>query len=230
MVDEYSSDLEQEEALRNWWKENWRWVSSGIVLGLALLGGWQYWQHRTQQHAEAAAHAYADFATAIGSGDKTKIDALAKDLDTQYADSPYADQAHFALAQSYVATNKFEQAASELKAVVDKSKDAALVQIARLRLARVQQQLGHYEEALALLDVTKAGAFAAQMQEVRGDILLAKGDSSGARLAYETAISERVGKESAPGESELLSLKLQDLGAAEVATTAKTAEVAPLAK
>jgi predicted negative regulator of RcsB-dependent stress response len=90
--------------------------------------------------------------------------------------------------------------------------------------------LGHYEEALALLDVTKAGAFAAQLQEVRGDILLAKGDRSGSRLAYQAAISEHVGKDLAPGESELLSLKLQDLGPEEVATAAKTAEVAPLAK
>jgi predicted negative regulator of RcsB-dependent stress response len=230
MVDEYSSDLEQEEALRNWWKENWRWVSSGIVLGLALLSGWEYWQAQTQQHAEAAAQAYADFAAAIESNDKAKIEALAKELDTRYADSPYADQAHFALAQSYVATGKFEQAGGELKRVVDTSKDEALVQIARLRLARVQQQLGHYEEALALLDVTKAGAFAAQLQEVRGDILLAKGDRSGSRLAYQAAISEHVGKDLAPGESELLSLKLQDLGPEEVATAAKTAEVAPLAK
>ena len=36
MVEEYLTDRDQEEALRNWWKENWRWIFGGIVLGLAL--------------------------------------------------------------------------------------------------------------------------------------------------------------------------------------------------
>ena len=44
MVEEYLTDRDQEEALRNWWRENWRWILGGIVLGFALLGGWQYWK------------------------------------------------------------------------------------------------------------------------------------------------------------------------------------------
>jgi predicted negative regulator of RcsB-dependent stress response len=215
MVEEYLSDREQEEALRSWWRDNWRWVMSGIALGLALLAGWQYWQRQTQLSAEAAAQTYSDFGTALAAGDKDKFEQLLKALDTTHQGSPYGDQAHLSLAQTQVAAGKFEQAASELKAVVDKSKDAALVQVARLRLARVQLQLGHPDEALALLDVTKAGAFAAQVHEVRGDVLLAKGDRSGARLAYQAAIAESAGKDLAPTANELLRLKLQDLGDAE---------------
>jgi predicted negative regulator of RcsB-dependent stress response len=227
MVDEFSSDLEQEEALRNWWSSNWRWIISGVVLGLAALAGWQYWQQQVRQRAEAAAQAYSDFSAALASGDKDKTEQLIKDLDGKHADSPYADPAHLALAQRDVAAGKFEQAANELKAVIDKSKDTVLVQVARVRLARVQLQLGHHEEALALLDVSKAGAFAAQVHEVRGDVLLAKGDRSGARLAYQAALAEGMGKDTAPGETELLRLKLQDLGDADVAAAASTNAIAP---
>ena len=39
MVEDYLTDRDQEEALRNWWRENWRWILGGVVLGLALLGG-----------------------------------------------------------------------------------------------------------------------------------------------------------------------------------------------
>jgi len=137
-----------------------------------------------------------------------------------HAGSPYADQAHLALAQTYVVAGKFEQAAGELKLVADKSEDKALAQVAQLRLARVQQQLGHHDEALALLDVSKAGAFAAQVHEVRGDVLLAKGDRSGARLAYQAAMTEAAGKEADPNQTELLRLKLQDLGDAETQVAA----------
>jgi predicted negative regulator of RcsB-dependent stress response len=227
MVDEFSSDLEQEEALRNWWRDNWRWVVSGVVLGLAALAGWQYWQQQIRLREEAAAQAYSDFSAALTSGDKDKTDRLIKDLDSKYAASPYADPAHLALAQRDVAAGKFEQAATELKAVIDKSKDAALVQVARVRLARVQLQLGHQDEALALLDVSKAGAFAAQVHEVRGDVLLAKGDRSGARMAYQSALAEGMGKDTAPGETELLRLKLQDLSDAEVAAALPAPAIAP---
>jgi predicted negative regulator of RcsB-dependent stress response len=229
MVDDYSSDLEQEEDLRNWWKENWRWVSTGIVLGLILLFGWKYWESHKQMRADSAAQTFSDLGAAIASGNKEKIEQLVKTLDTAYADSPYVDQAHLALAQTYVTAGKFEQAASEFKLVADKSKDAPLAQVAQLRLARVQQQLGHHDEALALLDVSKAGAFAAQVQEVRGDVLLAKGDRSGARLAYQAAMSEGAGKEMDPSQTELLRLKLQDLGDAE-SPVAATGVTAPIAK
>jgi predicted negative regulator of RcsB-dependent stress response len=217
MVEEYLSDREQEEALRSWWNDNWRWVISGMVLGLAMLGGWQYWRQQVQLRAEAAAQTYSELTTALAAGDKDKIEKLVKDLDTTHAKSPYADQAHLALAQNKVMAGQFEQAATELKLVLENSKDEALRPLARVRLARVQLQLGHADEALALLDVSKAGAFVGQAHEIRGDALLAKGDRSGARLAYQAAINEHTGQEQSPAEGELLRLKLQDLSDADSA-------------
>ncbi|MBC7982374.1 MAG: tetratricopeptide repeat protein [Candidatus Obscuribacterales bacterium] len=230
MVD-YLSDGEQEEALRRWWQDNWRWIVSGVVLGLAVLGGWQYWQQRTLTRAEGASLAYRDLATALASGDRAKADALVVDIDKQYQSSPYADQAHLLLAQANVATGKFEQAASELKWVLDHSADESLQQVARLRLARVQIQLGHHDEALALL-VNTADAFAAQVHEIRGDALLAKGDSSGAQQAYRLALdAAKVGD----ANTQLLDLKLQDIqlpstAAAVVPVTPAAAVTAPPAK
>ena len=55
MVEDYLSDREQEEALRNWWRENWRWIIGGVVLGFALLGAYKYWEtYRDRQAAESA--------------------------------------------------------------------------------------------------------------------------------------------------------------------------------
>ena len=44
MVEDYLTDRDQEEALRNWWRENWKWILAGVALGLGLLAGYQYWQ------------------------------------------------------------------------------------------------------------------------------------------------------------------------------------------
>src|SRR5712671_241781 len=126
MSEELLSDREQEEALRHWWRENWRWVVSGVAVGFALLGAWNYWQRHTEQQRDDAARAYRDLTTALSSSDKIKIDATVKNLDDNYSGSPYVDQAHLLVAQARVAGGQFELAATELKTVADKSKDPAL--------------------------------------------------------------------------------------------------------
>jgi predicted negative regulator of RcsB-dependent stress response len=206
MVD-YQSDLEQEEALRRWWRDNWRWITTGLVLGVLGLLGFQYWQQRAAAKAEGAASAFRDLSTALTTGDRTKADALIQDLDKQYKGAPYVDHAHLQLAQSHIAAGKFEQAAAELKVVMEQSKDDALQKIARLRLARVQIQLGHHDEALNLLDAKESGAYAAQVHEVRGDALLAKGDVPSAQQAYRLALEAAKGGEASAA---LIQLKLQD--------------------
>jgi predicted negative regulator of RcsB-dependent stress response len=53
--------------------------------------------------------------------------------------------------------------------------------VAQTRLARVLVEQGKIDDALALLDVAKAGAFAAMVHDIRGDALAAKGDATAAR-------------------------------------------------
>ena len=69
------------------------------------------------------------------------------------------------------------------------SSDPELALVARLRLARVQLAQGNADQALKTLDAVKPGAFAARYAQVRGDVLLAKGDRDGALKAYREARS-----------------------------------------
>ena len=48
------TDTEREEALIKWWRDNWTSLLAGLVLGGAVLVGWQYWQkHRLEQADQA---------------------------------------------------------------------------------------------------------------------------------------------------------------------------------
>jgi predicted negative regulator of RcsB-dependent stress response len=215
MASEYLSDREQEEALRNWWRENWRWVASGIAVGFVVLAGWNYWKAGVNLRAEGGAQAYRELGLALANNDKDKVDASIRTLDTDFKRTPYADQAHLLMAQAHVNAGRYEMAVTDLQVVVDKSNDPALAAIAKIRLARVHIQLGHYDEALALLDVDKAGVFAPQVQEIRGDALLAKGDRAGARAAYQASIlaAQAGNVHLAPNANDYLHLKLQELAA-----------------
>ena len=166
MVEDYLTDRDQEEALRNWWKENWRWILGGVILGLALLGGWQYMKVRDADQADAAAKLYADFRGAL---DRNEIEAATRSLGTLSADhakSPYTQQSRLLLAKKHVEANKLDEALPLLQSVADQSKDEELAWIARTRMARLLIQQGKHDDALKLLDVEKAGAFVAQVGDL----------------------------------------------------------------
>lgn len=209
MVEDYLSEEEQAEALKQWWRENWAWVIAGIVVGLALLGGWQYYVRYKTQRGEAASTVMNQYATALVS-DKAKADALFKDLTDKYAATPYADQARLLTARHAVNTGDFDTAAEQLRVVMQQAKDIELRPIAKLRLARVLIQQHKPDDALSLLDVAQAGAFVAQTHEVRGDALFAKNDNEGARKEYQAALDAY--QSDARADVALLRLKLNDLG------------------
>jgi predicted negative regulator of RcsB-dependent stress response len=207
MVEDYLSDREQEEALRSWWRENWRWIIGGVALGLALLGGWRYWQTYQQQRADQAAGLYQQFQGALNTPDLDQATRLLADLADAHKSSAYTQQARLMLAKSHAEAGKYDEAVSLLRTVADQSRDEQLAKVAQLRVARLLIQQGKHDEALKLLDTQKAGAFAAQVREIRGDALVAKGDPAGARAEYAAALADP----QAQVDRAIIELKLQEL-------------------
>ena len=212
MVDDYSSDREQEEALLNWWRENRSWIFGGIVLGLALLFGWRWWQAHTTKQAEQASVLYQEYQSAAADPAKGKA-ALDRLVDA-HPNSAYTIQARLLQAKRHVEAAQYDEAATQLRQVVEQAKDDELAQIARQRLARVLIQQGKHDEAVKLLDPAKAGAFTAQVREIRGDAFVAKGDAESARAEYAAALAPNAAGETADAQIDrtLLELKLQQVG------------------
>lgn len=215
--EDYLSDAEQEEALRNWWSENWPWIVGGVVLGLALLVGWRYWSAHQEQQAAAAASLYASVDSSL---EKQDLATARKSLDTltaSFDNSAYAQQGRLALAKEEVNEGNFEAAATLLRAVTEKSQDKELADVARLRLAQLLIQQGKHDDALNQLKPDNLGKFAAAAREIRGDALIAKGDAEGARAEYAAALSG----DNVSIDRTLVELKLQEVGGS--ATPAKDA-------
>lgn len=220
MVDDYLSDREQEEALRSWWRDNWRWIFGGVVLGVALLAGWRYWESRETQRGEQAAKIYADLQTALAKNDLQQADRLLTDLVQQHRGLTYAELGRLLVARAHVEAGKLDDAAPLLQAVIDSAEDDELVRVAQLRLVRVLIQQGKNDEALQRLKVEEGGGFAAQVRELRGDALFAKGDLNGARAEYAAALAANA---DAQIDRPTLELKLQDVGGDGTASTTTSA-------
>lgn len=221
MVDDYLSDREQEEALRTWWRDNWRWLIGGIGLGVALLVGYFQWQDYRERRSVAAGVEYAKVSALA---EQKKLDeaqtALAK-LTNDHDKSAYAQQGRLLIAKLQVEAGKYDQASQSLREVMDKSKDKELATLAKLRLARVLIQQGKHAEAIGLLNVQELGAFAATAREIRGDANVAKGDQGAARAEYAAALAA----DDAQIDRSMLEMKLQEVGgAAKAPNDAKTQE------
>lgn len=187
-MDEYLSEKEQLDRIREWWRENGWYLVGGAALGAVVLFGWGQYRDYLESRAEQAASLYLDLQNMLEDDDRAAADALLSELREEHPASPYTDQAAFLLARAYL-NSQPERAADELRFVMDNSDDRELTLIARLRLARVLMYQGDNEDALRLLDVDDLGPMQAQYADARGDAHVALGDTDAARIAYLDALT-----------------------------------------
>jgi predicted negative regulator of RcsB-dependent stress response len=216
MVDEYLSEREQAEQLRQWLRENWIWLLAGVALTLGGYYGYRWWDSRQSERAVAAGERFAAMLDAIGSGRREDGLEIAGEVTGEYADTPYADQATLVLARLDVDAGDFAAAETKLAGVAADSRDPDLRTVALLRLARVQLAAGRYDEALKSLDAVATPSVEARVLELRGDVKLARGDRSAALDDWRRAEAAATADPAAGSQldMELLRLKIDELGAA----------------
>ena len=200
----YTTEEQQVEVIKSWWKENGTSVLAGTVIGLVGLFGWRYYNELQQTNQEAASQAYNAMTAQLAKGDDAALE-QAKSFISAHQGDAYAELAALQLAAAAVKAGKLDLAAEQLT-LVAASGDESIKPIAALRLARVLKDQGKADEALAQLGKINNDAFKAQVAEVRGDILQKQGKAEEARDAYQAA-ADAGGLQS----SAELKLKMDDL-------------------
>ncbi len=185
----YTTENEQVDAVRRFFTENGKALAVGVVLGIAALGGWRYWQSHENTALTAAS---ASFQQATNALTDNKADGVANlEKFAQNNDNSYGVFAALQLADHFVQAKDFTNAEKQLNQASQLSKDENLLSLVNYRLARVQLQENKLDDALKTLDNVKGDGWMAMQQEVRGDVLLAKGDTKGARDAYSKGLDSK---------------------------------------
>jgi predicted negative regulator of RcsB-dependent stress response len=207
-MNEYETEEQQVEALKKWWKENGTSLIVGLFVGVSALFGWRYYVEQNNVHALQASNLYMQLMqkTAVNNIDEKTID-IHNQLINAYSDTPYAALASLALAKTEYEKDNVDGAATQLELAVKHANDEAMKQIASLRLVRVLIEQKKYDEAMAILNMSHATAFDAQYEELKGDVHIARGDVTQARMAYDKAIDLQ-----GVAASKWLKLKRQNLG------------------
>jgi len=186
-------DLDEQERLdelKAWWKRWGNLVMVGLAVVVAAGAGWRYWQNHVVTQSLEAATVYEQLTRSLAANDaKAARDAGAMLID-QYQGTAYAPRAALLLAKLNVGAKDLKSAQAQLEWAVANSKEPAVKDLARLRLAGVQLDQKQYDAAMKTLSATHSDAFAFRFHDLKGDVLLAQGKPAEARAAYQAAFGK----------------------------------------
>lgn len=205
----YENEEERLEAVQRWWKENKQSMFGGVLLGVAVVVGWNMWQGNKFATAEQASGLYQQLTQASEAKQAESAQKLAERIIQQYASTAYAEYARLFLAKFKTEAGDLPAAKTLLEEALAKSGDDNLKHLARLRLGRVMLASGEVDPALKLIEPasgSQSGKFAGLYEELKGDLYAAAKRPNDARMAYEKAKEQGA-------NSPLLELKLNDLPA-----------------
>ena len=178
-IDDLLNEHEQGERVQSWLRRNGAGLIGGVVLGLGIIGGWQWWQGEQDTKRRDASDAYQLVTRSLTAKDLKQAQTRAAALDG----TAYASIAALDIAKAQVAAEQRDAAIATLRGA--KAKDPALQQVIDQRLARLLINANKGAEAIKLL----ASADDAAGLEARGDAQLALGKRDEARRAYTDALT-----------------------------------------
>lgn len=196
------SYINQDDKLRDFLAENGKAIALGLVIGLAAVVAWHFWQKHQTGQAQTVSAQYQRLSEAATDKNSSELADFAK----QNVNS-YGAFAAMSLAKQAVDKKQYSQAIQWLTTATEQTKDENLLSLIRLRLARVQLQAKQADAALATLALVKAPSWQAMVSNLRGDAWLAKGDNQQARTAYQAGLTT----DASPALFNLMKMKLNDL-------------------
>ena len=208
-MDDLLSEKEQVEAIRAWWQENGSYVIGGVVLGVALLVGWNQWQGSIANSQLEASLIYETLMGDVADGDLDAAEGAATDLYNNYASTTYPSQARLAMARLYMDKGRDEDAANALRGLLDSEANTEIKLLGKLRLAKVLLYQGQAQAVVELLKNETDSAFAARFGDVLGDAYVDLEQFGAAADAYAIAVADNL--EVPTVDRTLVQMKINDL-------------------
>jgi len=209
-VEIYESEEERLDAAKRWWKENGQSTIIGLVVGIAIILGWNFWQDHKKEQAGQASALYGQLIQAVAADKKDSAEKLAERIQQQYPKTEYAAYSGLLLAKIKVQQGDLAKAKAILKGIAAGS-NKELSNIANIRQVRLMLASGEYEQGLQLIndvDPATSSSFSGNYDELVGDLYVALDRLDQARTSYQKALENGY-------RSPLLQLKIDDLSAPE---------------
>jgi len=186
-LEAYNPD-DQLANLKNWWKQYGQALIVGVIIGLLLLAGGNYWRQYKIKRAETASLLYESLLTDLQQGKSDSVSAAATKLMQDYEATPYAGKSALLMARLRFDAKDVAGMRTHLEWAMKNATEVAVQHSARLRLGRLLLDQGETAAVLVLVNIKDTNGFVSEYEELKADALLAQGDRDGARRAYQAAI------------------------------------------
>ncbi|WP_394128995.1 tetratricopeptide repeat protein [Shewanella maritima] len=203
----YSTEEQQVDAIKQFWKDYGTSIIVGAVVGLGGLYGWNTYSDMKIEAAENASDAFQNLTTQAN--EPQAMLSAAESFGVDHKQAGYQAMLDLMVAKAAIDAGDFTKAETALKTVIANKPGAGLASIATMRLARIQAEQDNIGTALSTLETVTDAAFVAQREELKGDFLVRQGELDKARIAYQTAV-DNGGTTTSPA----LTMKLDNLNKA----------------
>ncbi|MES2322543.1 MAG: tetratricopeptide repeat protein [Pseudomonadota bacterium] len=204
-------DLEEQEqidSLKVFWAKWGNLLTWVLIVVLGAYAAYNYWNYYQRNQAVEASALYDQLQASVTAKDHAKVLRIAGDVETRYKRSTYAQMSALAAAKSAFDANDLKTAKAQLQWVIDNGNEE-YQSVAKLRMAGVLLDEKAYDEGLKVLGTSFLPAFAAEVADRKGDILVAQNKITEARAAYQVALDAMDTKH--PGR-QLVVLKFEAIG------------------
>ena len=188
-------DLEEQEQLdefKAWWKlHGQKVITLATVLVFCYLGyqGWQYYQNQQSLKASTQYENLLKLDITDAKNLKT-IQVVSAELMDKYSGTPYAGRAALTAAKANFQAKEVKSAQFQLSWAAKNAKEDAIQAMALLELASLQFEEKDYDGAIKTLSEKHTSGFDGLFADLKGDVLVAQGKLSDAKVAYKDALDK----------------------------------------
>ncbi|MBB1318116.1 tetratricopeptide repeat protein [Shewanella sp. SR43-4] len=182
----YSTEEQQVDAIKQFWKDYGTSIVVGAVVGLGGLYGWNTYSDMKVTAAEKASESFQSIVTQ--SANPAALLVQAESFTSEHDQQGYQALLELMVAKSAVEAGDLAKAEASFTKVIAAEPGSGLGMVAMIRLARIQAEQNNLGMALATLEQVTDKAFASQREELKGDFLVRQGDLDKAKLAYQAAV------------------------------------------
>lgn len=202
----YDNEKEQVDTLRRFFSDNSKILAAGVILGVAALAGWKYWNYHQRSSAQDISAQYQQLSSKLDASKPETFSAF--DKFSSENNHVYGALAAMELAKQYAERGDLDKATAQLRRGLQATSDENLQAIINLRLARIQLQQQQADAAIETLSHIKDEGWRVFVANLRGDALQSKGDKEAAREAWSQGISA----DASSALRSILQMKINNLG------------------
>jgi predicted negative regulator of RcsB-dependent stress response len=205
----HDTEEEQLEQLKAWWQVNQTSVLAGLIGGIILVVGINFWKQNQLQNRTQSSQLYQELLDSAAVNKSDSVEKIAEKLSQEFSSSSYADYAVLQAAKVKVEKGDLAGARALLENEIKHTDSPEFKHLCRLRLIQLLLADKQYEAGLKLIaevDQASREGFSSSYDELQGDLYVAMDRLDEARSAYQSAI--RAGQ-----ATPLVQFKLDDITA-----------------